>query len=949
MKVVCFGQQNWDYCWTAKQQICVRLGGRGHPVLYVDPDSVEEPLGRVDTLRALAPVATEYGVREEAPGVRLYTHVHAPPLRWRLNEALRPRRLHGIADRLGMLEGVALAIHPAARRLMDAVRPAARVYYAVDEMTGFHGDPAVRRRMRREEELMIRACDAVIGVSPRLHERFAAMHPNAHLVQNAADLEHFEPDHLAAASLHPDLRAGRSPTIVLVGQIDERVDQGLLTHVARARPGWRIALAGRVKAAVDVSALEAEPNILLLGYQDYADLPSVLGAADVCIVPYHLTPLTHGCNPLKAWEYLATGRPVVATPLNALLPMDGLVTLAEGRDAFLGALDAAVADPARGREKRLAFVRRNGWDARVDQLEDIFADAVERAEARRGEAAPAVPGVTATAEDVAEEEITTRRRAAFRATRFVGRGYHALRRAGRALRRQPGPVRSILVARRSRLGDTVVLLPTLKALRKLYPGARIVLGVQKGFSAHFMVQGLVDEVRDIDLLENPSRVSGLRDMARLFAEGFDLVLCGASYFMLREAWLVGAPVIAGVDDGRPMQTLNDVRVRLLPGSHEVDNNLAIVEALGGDVAPEDRPPRLEPPADSAATALRVRQMLGVPADARIVVMHPGSQKPSRRWPADRFAALAARVLAERPALHVILTGVPDEVALVHGIRSALPEEVRPRAHDAVGGTTLEELLALLAHADAFVCNDTGTMHVARALGTPLLALLGPENDRRWGPYPGGDSPAIALRHEVPCAPCARWDCAPHFCLRELKVDEAAVALADLLDGRVASTDGVSLSRRAERLGWSDLHARGHTVPAVALVRLSGTYAGASTRHAEPAYPRLEHVAVSRQGGQAGTARAILDATDAGLIAIDRPNAAWDAADLATCVGSLVRDDDALAADPVAGGYRSIDAGAALDGGQVLMRRAVLERIAAQPGSAQPAAGAAVAVPDAVPR
>ena len=936
MKIVCFGQQNWDYCWTAKQQICVRLGRRGHPVLYVDPDSVEEPLGRADTLRALAPVATEFRVREEAAGVRLYTHVHAPPLRWRLNEALRPRRLHGIADRLGMLDGVALAIHPAARRLMEAVRPAARVYYAVDEMTGFHRDPAVQRRMRREEELMIRACDAVIGVSPRLHERFAAMHPNAHLVQNAADLEHFEPDHLAAATPHPVLRDGRSPTIVLVGQIDERVDQGLLAHVARARPDWRIALAGRVKPEVDVSALEAEPNILLLGYQDYDDLPSVLGAADVCIVPYHLTPLTHGCNPLKAWEYLATGRPVVATPLNALLPMKGLVTLAEGRDAFLSALDAAIADPARGREERLAFVRRNGWDARVDQLEDIFADAVERAEARVADG------------DVAQE-ITTRRRVAFRATRFAGRGYHALRRAGRALRRRPGPVRSILVARRSRLGDTVVLLPTLKALRKLYPGARIVLGVQKGFNAHVLVKGLVDEVRDIDLLENPSRVAGLRDMARLFAEGFDLVLCGASYFMLREAWLAGAPVIAGMDDGQPMQTLNDVRVRLLPGSHEVDNNLAIVEALGGDVAPEERPPRLEPPADSAATALRVRQRLGVPAEARIVVTHPGSQKPSRRWPAERFAALAARILAERPALHIILTGVPDEVALVHGIRSALPDDVRARAHDAVGGTSLEELLALLAHADAFVCNDTGTMHVARALGTPLLALLGPENDRRWGPYPGGDAPAIALRHEVPCAPCVRWDCAPHFCLRELKVEEASAALADLLDGRVAAADGVSLERRAERLGWSDLHARGHTVPAVALVRMSGAHARASTGHAEPAYPRLERISVGRQGGHAEMARAILDATDAELIAIDRPNAGWDAADLATCVGVLVRDDDVPAAEPAAGGYRSIDAGAALDGGQVLLRRTVLERMAAQPAVDQPAADALIAVPDAVRR
>jgi ADP-heptose:LPS heptosyltransferase/glycosyltransferase involved in cell wall biosynthesis len=840
--VVCFGQQNWDVCWTAKQQLCTRLAARGRRVLYIDPDPVEEGLGARDTLRSLGPARMRPGLREERPGLHIWTHVHSPPLGWRINHRLRSQRIAAVTRHLGLRDGVAIAIHPMARRHVGAARPRARIYYAVDEMTGFHDDPAVQRRLRREEELSIREADIVLSVSPKLHERFSSLHPRAYLLPNAADFDHFSPDSLASTETHTRLRGLARPAICLIGQIDERVDQPLLVHVARARPDWRLVLAGRVKPGVDVSALHDEPNIVLLGYQDYAALPSILRAVDVCMVPYHLTPLTHGCNPLKVWEYLATGLPVVSTPVDSLRNHDSLITLAHGSDAFLAGLDDAIANGNANKAARIAFARTNSWDHRVTELERHIDEAVRSAGEHESDAHAAAPprwrrswaggraeahrsggvsvrgraGITERRERDDAERPTRALLVAYRLTRAAGRVYYALRLVGRALAGRPARVRRILVARRSRLGDTVVLLPLLRALRAHYPDAPITLGVQPGFAAGSILENetSIDAVRTIDVLDRGTRVQSLRALAVLFLHGWDLVVTGATYFLLRDAFLTGAPRIIGIDDGHPLQRLCDERVRMLPATHEAETNLALAELLGADIPSSMRAPSLTPPADGERRVAALLDALQVPADAPLIVMHPGAQKPSRRWPADRFGALAAALLAEHPAAHVLLTGVAEETELIDDVRAAIPSALRARAHDVSGRTDLRGLFALLDRCRIFVCNDTGTMHVARALGAPLVALLGPENDLRWGPHPQGRAPAVSLRHQVPCAPCTRWDEGGHWCMRSLSVAEATVAVRDVLALSRHVDQPVSLDRRARPAGWRALDAMDFALPTV---------------------------------------------------------------------------------------------------------------------------------------
>ncbi|RIL01396.1 MAG: hypothetical protein DCC71_17815 [Proteobacteria bacterium] len=368
-------------------------------------------------------------------------------------------------------------------------------------------------------------------------------------------------------------------------------------------------------------------------------------------------------------------------------------------------------------------------------------------------------------------------------------------------------VRAILVQRRGRLGDVVVILPLLRALRAAYPGARIVLAVDSGSPARELLRGakLVDEVRPLDDDALPASWRGrARALGALLAEGFDVLVSGERFSYLPFALYCGAPLRIGFDEGAPIQALCNVRVPLDPGRHAADNHLALAARLGARLPATDAAPSLDhvaPDPQRLPDALR---------DVPFAVLHAGAQKPSRRWPPERFAALAERVLASRPDWRVAVTGVPGEAALAESIRAALPEPLRARCLPLAGRTDLWGLVALLDAARVVVSNDTGVMHLARARGAPLVALLGPENDAYWGPHPGGPHPAIALRHVVPCAPCARWECAPHWCLRRLTVAEAFEAVTKLAEqGREGSYEIVR-----ERHDWKDLAAAGADAPAL---------------------------------------------------------------------------------------------------------------------------------------
>jgi ADP-heptose:LPS heptosyltransferase/glycosyltransferase involved in cell wall biosynthesis len=911
-------------------------------VLYVDPEWSYAAGSAADRLRALAPSHSGIGLQEFHPGaLYVYTYRYSGLLRWRLNHWRHPRAVRAVAARLGFRSPVVLAFHPSAVSAALALEPAALAYYAVDEYTAYGGTSAdAGATVRTWEETLLRHSQVAFGVSPRLVQRFAALQPNSVLLENGVDPAHFAPAWNGTVAPHPIVADVPGPRIGLVGQIDQRIDQALLASLARAHREWSLVLVGRVKEGVDVSVLAAEPNIHFVPFQPYEALPAVLRALDVCLVPYLPSDLTHSCNPAKIYEYLAADRPVVATPLEGIVACRSAVAVAEDAAGFERAVGAALAEPGALRAQRRAVVLASDWEQRTDEVERRLEEACagtgrgigSRKRAMPGRRVERIPGPPERVNDYWRR--TPGRpplpRPLFHAARAAGWLYYGGRLAMRLARgERPARIRRILVVRYGTfLGDMIVFLPLLAALRERFPHAYIVLGVQPGLSVGPLLEGSrsVDEVRELDFLSAPTRAAKLAGALRLFAEGFDATISGVGYFLSREALLSGAPYRIGLYDGHPLQRLNRRVLPLDVTRHESENNLALVELLTGEPEDPRRLPALEVDPDLAeAAAGRALRTLGVPADAPILAVHAGSKKPSRRWPAERFAAVAARLLQERPELWVVFTGTPGEREVVERIRAAIPAALRARAPSSVGLTDLPALVGLLDRSAAVVSNDTGLMHLARARGAPLLALLGPDNHRRWGPHPWGRGPAVALRYEVPCARCARHECEAMFCLLSLGVDEVLGELRALLDRatqpgpRSGGSDPLlPLERRVRRRDWRALADAGFALPLVSVIVPAGAGSEVTTSIARQTYPNLEIVVLEpvhaagpagsagapqsgpvpvrplRVGGDSAAAawNAVVGETRGEILAFHPLQARWPAEKISADVAALVREPSA---------------------------------------------------------
>lgn len=914
MDILCLGQQNWDHCWTGKQQLTSRLAERGHRVLYVDPDIPGH--AEIEAIRA-ASLPGIPGLRHRGPGdlwTYSYLPIRRPRLRpaggagakargaegegtqapaptsgrpsgfgVRLNRALQIRGLGGMLRKVGFHAPVAFCLHPKQILNLERSNPQALVYYAVDEYTAYGGmTDETRRRVRSWEDEILARADVALGVSPDLQARFARSCGASHVLENGSDVDHYRPEKLARIAPHAALAGLEGPVIGFIGQVDSRLDQALIEAIARRRPGWTLAFAGR--RTVDLGRLEALPNVRFLGYQPYEALPSIAKRVDVWTVPYVENELTHACNPLKVYEYLATGKPVVSRPLNGLIICRDVVALAGEPCAFEGAIEAALAEPGAGRAERLRRAEDNDWYARVVRLEEHFEEAVGRSRksgrwmsamtplppARRlGRALDGGRFVNEYGSLRSPRRVATWRAfiAGFRA---VGMLLHLGRFAGRLVGRPDRPER-ILVAWRGHLGDFIALTPMLGHLRRCFPGARISLGLHRNSigPALFANSPHVDDFVPLEFA--PMRVDvplrqRLRGCVELLARRFDLVVGGASWFFMEEGQLTGAPRYVGLYDGHPLQGMQGRLLRRDHARHEAENDLALVEALSGEIAAdEDRQPRLHfDEAEVAARRRAVLDQLSIGAGDRVLLVHPGSKVASRRWPAERLAETVARLLDRLPDLVVVVTGTDGEKALVEGLIARLARPARGRVRDAAGRTDLAGLAGLLDRADAVLSSDTGVMHFARLRGAPLVALLGPENHKLWGPHPMGDAPAHAIRREVPCAPCRVHDCAAHYCMKSVSVDEVEGMVLKMLErGRDAAPGAAALELDWQRLSWNALAREGFALPTVSVIveDMAGESNGGADVLAgvlpvieRQTYPRIEIVHLRRRGAPWADAR-----------------------------------------------------------------------------------------------
>ena len=340
----------------------------------------------------------------------------------------------------------------------------------------------------------------------------------------------------------------------------------------------------------------------------------------------------------------------------------------------------------------------------------------------------------------------------------------------------PASVANVLVIRRRYLGDLVLLGPVFRNLRLCWPHARLTALVEPAYAPVLTLNPDVDEI--LSLPERARAWPGF--LARLrrahFTHVFDLDNNDRTALITR---CTGADLRAVVwhEGPRPRwRAAYTAAVHHPPELHErshmIEYYLAALAPAGVPLV--SRETRLVPrPADIAAT-----QRL-VPPGGRRLLVHPGSRSAARIWPAENFAAVCDRVQQEL-GVPVVLVGGPGEREFIQDIR----RHARTHVNAIDGPLTIPQFAALAAQFDLLLCHDSGPMHVAAAVGTPVVALLSSQNPVLFAPTGAGHA---LLQPPLPCgaacvAPgvCVPGDSSRTLCVRRLTVDTVYPALASRL-------------------------------------------------------------------------------------------------------------------------------------------------------------------------
>jgi glycosyltransferase involved in cell wall biosynthesis len=382
--IVCLSSQRWEAALpTNRQQVMMRAARQGHQVVFVETaDFVVK--------RAVDQARTRLPVRPPGPNVRVEKLINVLPFSQRFRWANAINFRFGAADaRRAAKELPAPRVlwiyDPRGAAAIGAFGEDLVVYDCVDYYAEQANTPRARRFVAQLDKEVATRADLVFATTERLRERHDRARGGVHLVPNAGDFDHFRP---AADPSFADreLAALPRPILGFAGNIIEsKVDLDLLDQVASAFPTGTLLLVGPVQAQLleHVQALsERRTNVRWTGLRPYDTLPSAVAAFDVALIPYTANEYTRSVFPLKVYEYLAAGKPVVAAGVPSVARLHPHVRLAESPEAFVAAVEEALAAPGDATE-RIAVAAANTWEHRAMALLRLIDGELERAPARR--------------------------------------------------------------------------------------------------------------------------------------------------------------------------------------------------------------------------------------------------------------------------------------------------------------------------------------------------------------------------------------------------------------------------------------------------------------------------------------------------------------------------------------------------------------------------------------
>lgn len=347
----------------------------------------------------------------------------------------------------------------------------------------------------------------------------------------------------------------------------------------------------------------------------------------------------------------------------------------------------------------------------------------------------------------------------------------------------PAPARAVIL-KPCCLGDALMATALAAALKAAWPATRLDFAV--GRHSRPALAGNPDVADVVDASgclrgERPA-LAGPRLAWRLRRRRYGVAFVpDRSPITAVIARLAGIGVRVGLDSGGRGRW-HTVRVPVPPDRHELLLYLDLARAAGVPVPDRPRPVFVPSAGDHARAAALLADAAGGPAGTRVAIhpgggVNPGMTLLGKRWPPERFAAVADGLASGGAG--IVLLGGPGDRAAVDAVQAALAPATRQRTLDAAGRLSLGEVAAVIGRCDLYVGNDTGVTHLAAAVGTPVVAVFGPTRPDRYGPLPG-TGVAVAPAGDGPPAADDLAAAAGSTAILGVPVDAVAAACARLL-------------------------------------------------------------------------------------------------------------------------------------------------------------------------
>lgn len=368
-RFIWLGSPPWDGVWTRQNHFAQRLAALGAEVLYL-----EAPCGWRSRLREGKRGTGMLTVREIERGLHVMTApLHMPGANHvdaiaAVNGTIVSHAVQAWLDENKWRQFMVWCRLPVSIFALRKLAPQSIVYDVTDDYALYARHDRERSRCRSREASLAARADIVFITSQELRKNQTLNARESIWLPNGVDYDLFAQASRPNFAMHPRLSELRKPIIGYVGLVSRWTDFELLAQLSERWPD-HVVMVGPVHPDVR-KKVEALKDIQWLGFVPHQDVPRYLRGFDVCILPHEVSELRHRANPLKIWEYLATGKPVVSVALRMLESMGEIVELAQSRDDFVQRVARCLEHPGSGAQiaQRMAAARALSWDNLFDRM-----------------------------------------------------------------------------------------------------------------------------------------------------------------------------------------------------------------------------------------------------------------------------------------------------------------------------------------------------------------------------------------------------------------------------------------------------------------------------------------------------------------------------------------------------------------------------------------------------